>query len=202
MTATYGLTGGIASGKSTVSDMFQALGVPVIDADAIARELLEKDDVIKQRIIKHFGNKLLLPDGQLNRQTLRQIIFNEAKAKQWLEQCLHPTIRQEIAKLKQQNRGPYQILVIPLLIENIDYYQDLDGIIVVDVDETTQKQRLQQRDNQASDLSTKMIAAQVSRKQRLAHADFILQNNQDLPALKQQVLNLHEHLLQQGQGIN
>lgn len=196
MTATYGLTGGVASGKSTVSDMFQALGVPVIDADVIARALLEKDDAIKQRIIQHFGTQLLLADGEINRVKLRQLIFNDMQAKRWLEQCLHPTIRRQIASLRQQNLGPYQILVIPLLIENIDYYRDLDGIIVVDVDKTTQKQRLQMRDNQALDISSKMIAAQADRKTRLAHADFILQNDTSLASLKQQVLALHERLLQ------
>ena len=197
MTATYGLTGGVASGKSTVSHMFQALGVPVIDADVIARTLLEKDDAIKHRIIQHFGPQILLADGKINRAQLREIIFNDTKAKQWLEQCLHPTIRQQISSLRQQNCGPYQILVIPLLIENIDYYQDLDGIIVVDVDEAIQKQRLQARDKQAMDLSLKMIAAQVDNKVRLRHADFILQNNQDLAALKQQVFKLNQRLLQQ-----
>lgn len=195
MIATYGLTGGIASGKTTVSNIFTELGIPVVDADVVARQVTE-EPAIHQKIATHFGSLALLPNGHLDRAWLRQRIFTTPQEKRWLEQLLHPAIRLKMQHIRSQTQGAYMILVIPLLIENIDNYTDLTGIIVVDADESQQQQRLKARDQHDPRLIENIIKTQSKRQQRLAHADFILHNHQDLQDLRKQVLALHQLLLQ------
>lgn len=195
MVATYGLTGGIASGKTTVANMFAELGITVVDADVIAKEVAE-EPTIKQQITAHFGYLVLLPNGNLDRAWLRQRIFNAPQDKRWLEQLLHPVIRQKMHAIRQQTTGVYMIVVVPLLIENLDHYNDLTGIIVVDTDEAEQKRRLNLRDNHEEALINKILAAQTSRQRRLNHADFILHNQHDIADLRHQVHELHQLLLQ------
>lgn len=194
MIATYGLTGGIACGKTTVSQMFTELGVPVIDADIIAKQILEQTPAIRQQLLTHFGPQLLSTDEHIDRAWLRRRIFEVPADKKWLEQLLHPLIRAEIMRQRQQTTGPYMILVVPLLIEHINNYADLAGIIVVDVDEAEQRRRLIKRDQHDIELIDKIIAAQYNRRQRLGKADFILNNQQDVDALRQQVQALHQQL--------
>lgn len=194
MIATYGLTGGIASGKTTVGNMFAELGVTVVDADVIAKQAA-KEPIITQQIAAHFGALALLPNGQLDRAWLRQRIFTAPEDKRWLEQLLHPVIREKMQAIRQQTQGVYMILVVPLLIENIDNYTDLTGIIVVDTDETEQKRRLHLRDKHDAVFIEKMLASQTSRQRRCTHADFILHNHHDIADLRRQVHALHQILL-------
>ncbi len=194
MVAAYGLTGGIACGKSTVSHMFANLGVPVIDADIIAKQLVEQSEALRQCIITHFGSDVITTGTSINRPWLRQRIFENPDDKTWLEQLLHPRIQAEIAKQRQQIKAPYVILVIPLLIEHIDHYRDLTGIIVVDVDEAEQRQRLSARDKHDVVMMNKILATQSQRAARLTHADFVIDNRGDIAALEAQVQTL-DHIL-------
>ncbi len=194
MIATYGLTGGIASGKTTVGNIFEELGVTVVDADVIAKGVAE-EPAIKQQIAAHFGAFALLPNGQLDRARLRQCIFTAPQDKRWLEQLLHPRIREVMKTIRQHTQGIYMLFIVPLLIENFEHYSDLTGIIVVDTDEAEQKRRLELRDKHDDAFIDKLIASQTSRQRRLMHADFVLHNHHDMTDLRRQVLALHQILL-------
>lgn len=193
---TYGLTGGIATGKSTVSALFAELGVTIIDADVIARTLLTAQTPLGQELIAHIGPQALSSQGDLNRAWLREYMFTHPEEKRWLEQRIHPLIRQQIKTEQAQAQGDYCIMVIPLLIENIAYYRHLTGIIVVDSHPTTQKHRLQHRDQNSAELIEKLLAAQTKREHRLAHAHFVIDNDGDLQHLKAQVIDLDKRLRQ------
>ncbi|GAB4392758.1 MAG: dephospho-CoA kinase [Gammaproteobacteria bacterium] len=191
-----GLTGGIGSGKTTVSNYFSELGVTIIDTDIIARNLVQPNTPTLHKISQHFGKNILTANGSLNRQYLRQVIFNDVAAKQWLEQLLHPLIRQEVMLQIQQCSAHYCLVVIPLLCETgRQHYNYLDRVLLVDCDEALQKHRTQQRDNCSSELVQQIMASQVSRQQRLAIADDIIINDGDFGQLQQHVLKLHEKYL-------
>lgn len=194
----YGLTGGIGSGKSAAADCFAALGVPVLDADQVARDLVQPGEPALARIAEHFGKQLLQPDGQLDRTQLRRIIFAQPDEKQWLEALLHPLIRQRIVTWLDAAEAPYVLLVSPLLLES-GQDQLVEGIIVVDVDEQTQLARASQRDGVDPEQIRRIIHSQMPRRQRLAHADRVLDNRGDLAALEKQVQQLHRQLLAQAQ---
>ena len=182
---TIGLTGGIASGKTRISNLFQQLNVPVVDTDLISRELLELNQAGYLTVVEHFGKSILQSDKTINRQKLRTLIFQNSTDKKWLESTLHPLIYQLTCDKIQDNRtAPYVLAVIPLLFEA--NFEDLvDRILVVDCSIETQLERLISRDKIDQDLATAMIGAQISNCERLANADDIITNNHNTDLLDQ-----------------
>ncbi|MBB4130947.1 dephospho-CoA kinase [Xanthomonas sp. 3075] len=173
-----GLTGGIASGKSALAAEFEKLGVPVIDADVVARQVVAPGPIL-DAIVDRFGSGVLLSDGTLDRQALRQIVFADATQRRALEAITHPAIRAELTRAAKAANGPYAIVAIPLLTEagGRTAYPWLDRILVVDVPVATQHARLMQRDISTPELAHQMIAAQASREQRIAIADDVVRND-------------------------
>ncbi|REL36591.1 dephospho-CoA kinase [Thalassotalea euphylliae] len=190
-----GLTGGIGSGKTTVANYFANLGIDIIDADIVAREVVEPGTIGLTKITDHFGEQVLKTDGSLNREKLRQIVFTDSNAKQWLNQLLHPMIRTEIFTQLSKAKSPYKLLVAPLLIENgLD--AQVDNVLVVDITEEQQLERTLKRDNSTPEVINNIISAQVSREERLAKADDVIDNSSaNLADVEQQVHNLHKKYL-------
>ena len=205
MTYVVGLTGGIGSGKSTIAELFAELGVPIVDADLVARQVVEKGSPLLAEIAAHFGPEILLEDGALNRAALREKVFNHESEKQWLNQLLHPAIRHEMLQQLAAQRMPYCIFMVPLLIEN-KLTALCQRVLVVDVSEQTQMTRASKRDNNQLALIKNIMQSQVSRSERLQHADDVINNDADLseslPQLKQKVLDLHHHYLQLAEKFN
>lgn len=189
-----GLTGGIGSGKTTVSDYFSKLGVPIIDTDLIARQLVLPGQSALNDITALFGVDILNKDGTLNRTRLGEITFNDPESRKQLEAILHPRIRDQVSEQLNKLQSAYAIVVIPLLIEtgNRSY---IDRILVVDCDQQTQINRVKQRDNRSELQIENIIQAQARRKQRLAAADDVIENNADQNTLLQKVEDLHHHYL-------
>ena len=188
-----GLTGGIASGKSALATEFEKLGVPVIDADVVARQVVAPGPVL-DAITEQFGREILLPDGTLDRQALRQIVFGDPAQRRALEAITHPAIRAELQRAAVTAEGPYAIVAIPLLAEagGRATYPWLDRTLVVDVPVALQHARLMQRDGSTPALADRMIAAQASREQRLAIADDVVSNcdQPELLAVEARRLNM------------
>lgn len=190
-----GLTGGIASGKSAVASEFAKLGVPVIDTDELAREVVKPGKPALQAIVDRFGTSVLDAQGALDRRQMRERIFSNPQDKQALEALLHPAIRSEQQALSGYLGGAYQIHVVPLLAET--QTQGLyDRILVVDCDPAVQMERLLQRDGITRQLAETMIAAQATRAQRLALADDILNNDGHMQDLPGKIAILHQRYLQ------
>lgn len=198
MTYVVGLTGGIGSGKTTVSDLFAELGVEVIDADIVARQVVEKGSLLLAKIAEHFGEQILTADRELDRTALRQIVFNDENEKTWLNNLLHPAIREEMVKKLQESTACYLIWVVPLLIEN-RLTEFCDRILVVDVSPEIQLERATKRDKSKTETIKNIIAAQVSREERLSYADDVIENNlpleQGLPLIRELVQELHQQYL-------
>ena len=205
MTYVVGLTGGIGSGKSTIAGLFAELGVPIVDADLVARQVVEKGSPLLAEIAAHFGPEILLKDGTLNRAALREKIFANEMQKHWLNQLLHPAIRHEMLRQLAAQQAPYCIFMVPLLIEN-NLTALCQRILVVDVLEHTQVERACQRDNNQVEQIKRIMQSQVSRQERLKYADDVINNNEDLiaglPQLKQKVLDLHHLYLQLAEKFN
>ncbi len=191
---TIGLTGGIGSGKSTVSNLFAELGVPVIDADVAAREVVKPGEPALNEIAARFGQEILNPDGSLNRTNLRELIFVDPQARRDLEAILHPRIRSHMAEQLSALTTPYAILSIPLLVESGGAY-NLDRVLVVDLPEDEQLNRVCQRDGIGREQAAAIQQAQCSRSERLAIADDVIENSCDLASLKEQILALHQKYL-------
>ncbi|QCR37915.1 dephospho-CoA kinase [Nissabacter sp. SGAir0207] len=189
------LTGGIGSGKSTVANAFAALGVTVVDADIIARQVVEPGTPALAEIARHFGDGILQPDGSLHRARLRERIFAAPDEKQWLNALLHPLIQQETQRQIQQATSPYVLWVVPLLIEN-GLQARADRVLVIDVDRETQLARTTARDGVSRQQAENILAAQVSREQRLACADDVIDNRGDPSTIEPRVAALHQHYLQ------
>ncbi len=189
-----GLTGGIGSGKSLAADCFSKLGVPIIDADQLALELVQPGQPALAEIASSFGPDILTPDGELDRTRMRALIFADAAGRTRLEAILHPKIRARIAADIALLHAPYCMLVIPLLLET-GYTEMLDRILVVDVETETQIARVMQRDGASRDDVARIMATQVSREKRLAAADDVLDNSQNLLTLKCAVQTLHQDYL-------
>ena len=185
-----GLTGGIASGKSLIADFFAELGVPVIDTDIIARELVEPGKPALDAIRDAFGDEIINSDGGLDRATLRKIVFADDGARLRLEAILHPLIRQETACQSASAGGDYQIIVVPLLAES-PMRNEMDRILVVDVPKQLQLERLLARDSGSKAQAERMIASQASRAERLEIADDIISNDGSVDHARQQVAELH-----------
>jgi dephospho-CoA kinase len=190
-----GLTGGIGSGKSTVAKMFADLGVPVIDMDTIARELVAPGQPALQKIVETFGHEVLDESGQLDRRVLRQRIFNDPAQRKLLEAILHPLIRAEVQRRIRQCRAPYCIVVIPLLLES-DQRDLVDRVLVTDVPEAVQIERTTRRDQISEQEVRKILASQVDRQTRLAAADEVIDTNVDFGSLRKKVGQLHRNYLQ------
>ncbi|MCX8601936.1 MULTISPECIES: dephospho-CoA kinase [unclassified Gilliamella] len=188
------LSGGVASGKSTIANLFAQLGVPIIDADIIARQVVEVGTDALAQIVKHFSTEILLPNGELDRSQLREIIFNNDHERLWLNNLLHPIIHQITQKQIAKQTAPYVIWVVPLLIEN-NLHQLADRVLMVDVPETLQMERLIYRDKISESLAKRMIRTQVPLAERLSYADDIIVNNGNLASLSEQVNKLHQQYL-------
>ncbi|WP_158379921.1 dephospho-CoA kinase [Candidatus Williamhamiltonella defendens] len=188
------LTGGVGSGKSTVSDIFASLNVSLIDTDIIARQLVEPRRFAWNAIIKRYGYHILLDDSTLNRVALRQKVFNEKKEKEWLNRLLHPLIEKESLHQMQQSSQPYLIWIVPLLFENHLHYR-ANRILVADVSAKTQLLRTMKRDNVTQEEVKKILASQLSQKQRLALADDVISNNGGIDKLPAVVRSLHYQYL-------
>jgi dephospho-CoA kinase len=193
-----GLTGGIASGKSTVGKLFEQHHVPVIDFDELAREVVAPGEPLLEDVFARFGADLRLRDGQLNRRALRERIFNDPVERVALQQLLHPAIRarfaQRLQSIAHQQAVDYVVAIIPLLVES-KLTSMVDQVIVVDCDPATQLTRLMQRDQQSLPQAEHILAAQASRQERLALADWVIDNAQDQTHLNAQVSQLHTALL-------
>jgi len=188
------LTGGIASGKSTVAKLFTTLGAQLIDTDQVARDVVAPPSAVLDRIVKRFGREILHTDGSLDRPRLRQLAFADEAARRDLEAIMHPAIHAEVARLAQQPTGPYQLIAIPLLVET-GTQEQYDRVLLVDTSLGTQQRRLMLRDGiDAADASGR-IAAQATRAARRAAAHDIIDNDGDAGHLATQVETLHRRYL-------
>lgn len=186
-----GLTGGIGSGKSTVAEIFKSLGVPIIDMDRIARQLVEPGQPVLTQIKQAFGENIVAANGHLNRQQLSNIIFDSEEKRHQLEAILHPQIRHETARQLAELETPYCIVVIPLLLE-ADQRSLVDRILVVDVPESLQITRTMQRDGISDAQVRKILAAQVRRDVRLDAADDVIDNSVDMDDIRFRVKELDQ----------
>ena len=188
---TVGLTGGIGSGKTTVANLFAALGATVIDTDLIAHQVTAPGGSAIEAIRQQFGNDFLLPNGALDRARMRDLVFSDPTQKRNLENILHPLIRQETEAQAAQAGGAYTIFVVPLLVESGNWRQRVNRILVIDCLEETQIARVVQRNGLEEAQVRAIMASQVTRETRLAAADDVLLNEKDAAALPAQVERLH-----------
>lgn len=195
MRYTVALTGGIGSGKSTVANAFADLGIQIIDADIIARQVVEPGKPALVAIAEHFGPELIASDGTLHRRLLRERIFAHPQEKAWLNALLHPLIQQETRRQFQQATSAYVLWVVPLLVEN-GLYRQANRVLVVDVTPETQLSRTMQRDDVTRTHVEQILAAQASREARLAVADDVIDNNGAPDSIMSDVARLHARYLQ------
>ncbi|EED36370.1 dephospho-CoA kinase [Luminiphilus syltensis NOR5-1B] len=198
MTYCVGVTGGIGSGKSAVTDRLAALGITVVDADVAAREIVAPGQPALDEIREHFGPGVIQADGNLDRAQLRKIVFENPKQRKQLEAITHPRIRDQLASQLNSATSPYVILASPLLLES-GQNSFADHVVVVDVPESVQLERTMARDNNDAALVEKIMAAQLPRPERLANADTVIDNSGTLEALDEQVVQLHQTLLRLAQ---
>lgn len=195
MAFVIGLTGGIASGKTTVANLFkQQFKIDIVDADIVAREVVEPGTPGLNAIIEHFGTDIVRDDQTLDRAKLREKIFSNPEEKAWVNGLLHPMIREKMLEDLEQVTSDYALLVVPLLVENkLDSL--CDRVLVVDVEPQNQISRTVKRDNVSEEQAKAILASQASREQRLALADDVVKNNPDDPDLLLQITDLHEKYL-------
>lgn len=189
-----GLTGGIASGKSTAAGFFGGLGVPILDSDKIAREVVEPGQPPLEHLVKRFGPSILTPDGHLDRPALRNIVFSDPKARADLEALTHPAIGAAMEARSAEAGGPYQILVIPLLVEK-NLSSHVDRVLVVDCDEALQVSRMHRRDGSTPEQAEAILRAQAPRAARLKAADDVIRNDAAIDSVRKQVATLHARYL-------
>ena len=185
-----GLTGGIASGKTTVAELFAELGAGLVDTDEVAREVVAVGEPGLEAVVAAFGSAILLPTGDLDRGSLREIVFRDAEARRKLEAILHPLIRSRTLAQLNALQAPYVVVVIPLLFET-DFSEIVDRILVVDCPRDLQLERLIQRDRVSAADAEAMVAAQLDRDTRRARADDILDSSQSLATTRERVRILH-----------
>lgn len=190
-----GLTGGIASGKTTVSDIFRSLGAPVIDADETTRRITRRGEQAYKEIVSLFGDEILNKDGDLKRDRIKEIIFRDRDMKNKLEGIIHPKVQNDMEAQIASSDYPYCILSIPLLLESGADYR-LDRILVIDIPEDKQLERTVKRDGIPEELALSIIRSQADRKQRISAADDVIKNTGDLKHLEKQVKILHQKYLE------
>jgi len=195
MSLRVGLTGGIGSGKSAAADEFARLGATVVDTDAIAHELTGPGGAAIAGVEREFGGAFIDATGAMDRKKMRELVFSDPQQKRRLEAFLHPLIRAESARLISAAKGPYALLVVPLLIESAGYRERVGRVLVVDCPEEFQLARVRQRSGLPEDEIRRIIASQVQRGKRLAAADDVIDNSGPVSALQQQVRKLHETYL-------
>ena len=189
------ITGGIGSGKTTIANQFAALGIEVVDADLIAREVVAPGTPALAAIVNHFGAEMLTEQGLLDRRALRERIFSDPAAKFWLNALLHPIIRSEMLRQCAAVSSPYCLLVVPLLVEN-RLTELADRVLVIDVDEATQIERTCHRDGVSREQAQAILASQANRSERLAMADDVLDNQSGTTeTIRERILALHETYL-------
>jgi dephospho-CoA kinase len=194
------LTGGIASGKTTISNLFARLGVPVVDTDVIIRKLLEAGETACEQVHEHFGDAILAADGSIDRARLRQIVFNRSDEKSWLETMLHPLIYQRSREAIRRHAGAsYVLVVVPLLFET-DFQSLVDRVLAVDCPAETQIERLVRRDRIDRELACRMVAQQLDNEARIERAHDSIDNRGDGSDLEAQVAELHRRYLQLAAG--
>jgi dephospho-CoA kinase len=189
-----GLTGGIASGKSMIADMFAARGAPVIDTDVISRQVVQPGGPALSEIEREFGSDVLTANGELDRRRMRDLVFEDDGKRSALEAIVHPRIREEAVRQSRSAGGAYQVIVVPLLVESPMRHW-VDRILVVDCTEETQLERLLERDNGTKEQARRIIAAQAARDDRLAIADDVIDNDGTKAEAERQVENLHRRYL-------
>ncbi|ANP75631.1 dephospho-CoA kinase [Vibrio sp. 10N.222.54.B12] len=195
MAIIIGLSGGIASGKTTVANLFnEHFNIDIVDADIVAREVVALGSVGLKQITEHFGESILLDDGTLNRSRLRELIFSDPKEKQWLNDLLHPMIRDKIDSDLSKITSPYGLLVAPLLVEN-QMQGMADRVLIVDVPAEVQIERTMSRDNVSREQVASILKSQASREQRLAVADDVIKNHTKNQELLPQITDLHQKYL-------
>lgn len=195
MSLVVGLTGGIGSGKSAAADEFARLGATVVDTDAIAHALTQAGGAAVPEVQRLFGAEMLA-DGAMDRRKMRSRVFADPVARKALEGLLHPMIREESRRLIAAARGPYVVHVVPLLIESPDYRKRVDRVLVVDTPEELQVERVRARSGLSEPEVRAIIGTQVSRAERLAAADDVIENHGSLDALRKQVAALHQKYLE------
>ena len=190
-----GLAGGIGSGKSTITKFFNEIGIQSVDADDVARLVVEPGSKCLKKIHQRYGDAILLNDGQLNRKALRNLIFDNPEERIWLEKLTHPEIRKEILTQLQATSSAYVLLVHPLLFET---KQDIlcKLVIAIDVPENIQLQRVMSRDNISRESAEKIMATQLSNSERIQRADLVLENSGNIAEMNAKVLKLHEKILE------
>ena len=194
-----GLTGGIASGKTTVSDLFAEHSVPVIDTDIISRKLLSRDEQAYQQVRDHFGAQILQANGDIDRGALRRLVFADRQQKRWLETMLHPLIYQRSHQaIVKQTGAIYVLVVVPLLFET-NFQSLVDRILVVDCPAEQQIRRLMKRDSIDQDLAQSMLDQQLGNAERIARGHDVIHNREDQSDLQEQVDALHASYLQMAQ---
>ncbi|CAK1738589.1 dephospho-CoA kinase [Vibrio crassostreae] len=195
MAIIIGLSGGIASGKTTVANLFnEHFNIDIVDADIVAREVVALGSDGLKQITEHFGESILLEDGTLNRSRLRELIFSNPKEKQWLNDLLHPMIREKIDSDLSKITSPYGLLVAPLLVEN-QMQGMTDRVLIVDVPAEVQIERTMSRDNVSREQVASILKSQASREQRLAVADDVIKNHTKNQELLPQITDLHQKYL-------
>ena len=195
-----GLTGGIGSGKSTAADIFKELGAAVVDTDEISRELTAAGGGAMPEIRKQYGPEFIAPDGSLDRERIRRLVFGNAEARKKLEAILHPMIRAESRARVAAARAPYVILVVPLLFESDAYLDLLKRVLVVDCSEERQIERATRRSRISVDEVRAIMASQLSRATRRARADDVIDNDGGMEALRRQVGEVHSVYLNLARG--
>lgn len=194
MALVVGITGGIGSGKSAVTDRLAQLGITIVDADVAARVVVEPGQPALKAIKDHFGSEVIQQDGSLDRAALRKIVFEHPDERQWLESVTHPAIREEITRQLNSEDSPYVVLSSPLLLE-ASQNNLVDLVVVVDVPESVQLERTMRRDDNSAELVHQIMDAQLSRDDRLNAADMVIDNSGSLENLYEQVDLLHEQLV-------
>lgn len=196
-----GLTGGIGSGKTTVAELFEELGVPFVDADVVAHDVTKSGHVGLQKIVEQFGEGVLDQAKELDRAALRALVFKNPEARAQLEAILHPIIRAEMDRRLSQFDAPYGFACIPLLVEG-GRGKEFARILVVDTPEAMQVERVKARDGSPDEVINGILAAQATREERLAVADDVIVNDQGIENLRQQVNDLHQTYLQLSSSSN
>lgn len=189
-----GLTGDIASGKSTVATLFSQLGIEVIQSDKISRELTQKDQSVYQKILERYGTKILNPDKELDRRQLRELIFSNSKEREWLEHLLHPLVRQEIKRRVSMSATPYCVVEIPLLITKKNYPY-IDRVLLIAASIQTQIARIMERDQCSKEQAHTILSIQPKMSLRLKNANDVLINDSGIDELTTKVNNLHHNYL-------